>query len=269
MAKKTTKKSVAKPAGKVSKVKGKTSAKRKVTKKKTPAKALNGKKTISKVDQTKTKRARRTNGKSFPIVGIGASAGGLEALEGFISSMPSQSNLAIVVIQHLAPKYKSIMGTLLKKYTKMKIFEVKDGLKIEPNTIYLNPPDRDVAVMNRTFQLIEPLETHAARLPIDSFFRSLSEDLGEKAICIVLSGTGTDGTLGLKAIKGEGGMTMVQEESQAKYDSMPRSAINTGLVDFILPVEEMPEELAKYIKHPYMTLLIKSEICQFSEKLLS
>ena len=199
-----------------------------------------------------TEKKKNDNNKSFPIVGIGASAGGLEALEGFFASMPSQSNLAIVVIQHLAPKYKSIMGSLLKKYTKMKIFEIKDGTKVEPNSIYLNPPDNDVAIMNRTFQLIEPLESHAIRLPIDHFFRSLSEDLGKMAICIVLSGTGTDGTLGLKAIKGEGGMAMAQDEGQAKYDSMPRSAINTGLVDYILPVEKMPGVLIKYAMHPYI-----------------
>jgi two-component system CheB/CheR fusion protein len=133
---------------------------------------LSGKKTISNVDltKTKTKRIRSTNGNSFPVAGIGASAGGLEALEGFFSNMPSQANLAIVVIQHLAPKYKSIMGSLLKKYTKMRILEITDGLKTEPNTIYLNPPDRDVAIMNRTLQLVRPLESHAARLPIDSFF---------------------------------------------------------------------------------------------------
>ena len=229
--------------------------KKRVTKKKassTVEKPLSRRKTKSEAGLSKSK-SKRTNGtKSFPIVGIGASAGGLEALEGFFVSMPSQSNLAIVVIQHLAPKYKSIMGSLLKKYTKMKIYEIKDGMKVEPNSIYLNPPDNDVAIMNRTFQLIEPLKSHAVRLPIDSFFRSLSEDQGKMAICIVLSGTGTDGTLGLKAIKGEGGMAMAQEEGQAKYDSMPRSAINTGLVDYILPVEKMPDELAKYVKHPYI-----------------
>jgi len=207
--------------------------------------------TLSK-SKSKSKSIRRSNNNAFPIVGIGASAGGLEALEGFFSSMPPESNIAIVVIQHLAPKYKSIMGSLLKKYTKMKIFEINDGMKVEPNSIYLNPPDNDVAIMNRTLQLIKPLASHAVRLPIDGFFRSLSEDLGAKAFCIVLSGTGTDGTLGLRAIKGEGGMAMVQEEGQAKYDSMPRSAINTGLVDYILPVEKMPDELVKYIKHPFI-----------------
>ncbi|MCR4290033.1 MAG: PAS domain-containing protein [Candidatus Scalindua sp.] len=213
---------------------------------------INADNVLIKDNSSKSKRTNGTNGKSFPVVGIGASAGGLEALEGFFISMPPQSNLAVVVIQHLAPRYKSIMGSLLKKYTKMKIFEIRDGMKIEPNSIYLNPPDNDVAVMNRTFQLIKPMESHAVRLPIDHFFRSLSEDLGKMAICIVLSGTGTDGTLGLKAIKGEGGMAMAQEETQAKYDSMPRSAINTGLVDYILPVEKMPAELAKYVKHPYI-----------------
>ncbi|RJQ50319.1 MAG: PAS domain-containing protein [Nitrospiraceae bacterium] len=188
----------------------------------------------------------------FPIVGIGASAGGLEAIEGFFGNMPQDTNIAFVVIQHLAPKHKSIMPELLKKHTSMRIFVVEDGMKVEPNCMYLNPPDRDVAVMNQVFHLISPQESQHVRLPIDFFFRSLADEMGDKAICIVLSGTGTDGTLGLKAIKGEGGMTMVQDAIQAKYDGMPRSAISTGLVDFVLPVEKMPGELLKYAKHPYI-----------------
>lgn len=211
-------------------------------------------KKVKKKPKTPAKevKALKAQTMAFPIVGIGASAGGLEALEGFFSHMPAQNNLAIVIIQHLAPTYKSIMGNLLKKYTKMKIVDITDGMQVEINCVYLNPPDMDVAIINRTLQLIQPRESHAARLPIDYFFRSLADDLGEKAICIVLSGTGTDGTLGLKAVKGAGGMTMAQDESQAKYDSMPRSAISTGAVDFILPVERMPDELTKYIKHPYI-----------------
>lgn len=134
----------------------------------------------------------------------------------------------------------------------MKILEVKDGMKVEPTCVYLSPPNKDVAIINRTFHLIELTESHAIRLPIDSFFRSLAEDQGEQAIGVILSGTGTDGSLGIKAIKGEGGMTMAQEEKQAKYGGMPRSAIDTGLVDYILPVEKMPEELTKYVKHPYL-----------------
>ena len=190
--------------------------------------------------------------KLFPIVGIGASAGGLEALEGFFSHMPSDSNIAFVVVQHLSPKHKSIMGSLLKKHTKMKILEVEDGMVVKPNHIYLNPPSKNMVIINGTLQLMELEKGHFVNLPIDHFFRALSQDQAEKAICIILSGTGTDGTLGAKAIKGGGGMTMVQTEKQAKYDGMPRSAIDTGLIDYILPLEKMPEELVKYIQHPYI-----------------
>jgi two-component system CheB/CheR fusion protein len=163
----------------------------------------------------------------FPIVGIGASAGGLEALEAFFSHMPSDANIAFVVIQHLSPKHKSIMGSLLAKYTQMEVLELKDGMKVEPNRVYLNPPDKNVIII---------------------------EDLGEKAICIILSGTATDGTLGLKTVKGEGGIAMVQDPDSAKYDGMPRSAVATGIVDFILPVEKIPDQLVKYIQAPYVAL---------------
>ncbi len=213
-----------------------------------------------------TEKQLKKKDKAFPIVGIGASAGGLEAIEGFVSHLPVRVNIAFVIVQHLAPKYKSIMPELLKKYTKMRIFVIEEGMKIEPDCIYLNPPTKNVSVVNCTFQLIEPEEAHGARLPIDFFFRSLSEDRGEKAICVVLSGTGTDGTLGLKAIKGEGGMTMVQEEKQAKYDGMPRSAIETGLVDYILPVEKMSDEITKYVKQPYIKGVMRPVIHEESFK---
>jgi two-component system CheB/CheR fusion protein len=144
------------------------------------------------------------------------------------------------------------MASLLNKYTKMKVMEIQDGMKVEPNCVYLNPPNKDVSIMNRKLYLLAPTQARGTRLPIDHFFRSMSECQGDKSICIVLSGTGTDGTLGLKSIKGAGGMAMVQEETQARYDSMPRSAIDTGLVDYILPVEKMASELIKYVKHPYI-----------------
>jgi two-component system CheB/CheR fusion protein len=188
----------------------------------------------------------------FPIVGLGASAGGLEAIEGFFAHARHDGNMAFVIIQHLAPGHKSIMDSLLKKYTEMKVLQVKDGVKIEPNCVYLNQPDKDVVIMNRTLYLTGPTEVRGARLPIDHFFRSLADDQGERAVCIILSGTGTDGTLGLKAIKGAGGMSMVQDEEQARYDSMPRNAIDTGLVDYVLPVEKMFDELRKYVQHPYI-----------------
>jgi two-component system CheB/CheR fusion protein len=191
--------------------------------------------------------------KVFPVVGIGASAGGLEPLEAFFTFIPREKpDMAFVVIQHLSPKHKSIIGEILKKDTDMPIKEIKNGMEVEPNTIYFNPPDKDVGIQHGVFQLEEPSEVRYTRLPIDSFFRSLAADLEEKAICIVLSGTGSDGTLGLEAVKGVGGMTMAQAEEQAKYPFMPRSAIDTGLVDFVLAVEKMPEEIIRYVKHPYL-----------------
>jgi two-component system CheB/CheR fusion protein len=160
--------------------------------------------------------------------------------------------MSFVVIQHLSPNHKSIIGEILKKDTDMPIQEIRDGLVMEPNTIYFNPPDREVGIFQGTFHLLEPSEVRYARMPINYFFRTLAQDLEEKAICIVLSGTGSDGTLGLAAVKGAGGMTMAQAEEQAKYPFMPRSAIDTGLVDYVLPVEQMPAELIRYVQHPYL-----------------
>jgi two-component system, chemotaxis family, CheB/CheR fusion protein len=197
------------------------------------------------------------NRKNIPIVGIGASAGGLEAIEGFFANTPSDIQIAFVIIQHLAPEHKSIMGSLLEKYTKLKVEEVRDGIKVKPGCVYLNPPNRNVSIMSGRLYLTVPTQPRGVHLPIDSFFRSLAESEGEKAIGIVLSGTGSDGTLGLKAIKGEGGMAMVQDEKQAKYNNMPRSAIDTGLVDYVLPVEKMADELMKYVKHPYIDGAVK------------
>jgi two-component system CheB/CheR fusion protein len=191
--------------------------------------------------------------KAIPVVGIGASAGGLEPLEAFFAHIPADKpDLAFVVIQHLSPQRKSIIGQILEKDTDMPILEIKHGMEITPNTVYFNPPDREVGIEDGKFQLIKPAEARHTRLPIDAFFRSLAKGLEEKAICIVLSGTGTDGTLGLEAVKGAGGMTIAQAEEQAKYPFMPRSAIDTGLVDFILPVEQMPGEIIRYVKHPYL-----------------
>lgn len=187
----------------------------------------------------------------FPVVGIGASAGGLEAIEKFFSNLPDVTGMAYVIIQHLHPGYKSIMADILRKHTVMKVREVEDGMRIVRDQVYLNPPDKEVALFNGIFHLSDPIETHGLRLPIDYFFRSLARERGEKAACAILSGTGSDGTLGLEEVKGAGGMTLVQEEKQASYGGMPGSAIRTGLVDFILPVEKMPEEIARFMKHPH------------------
>jgi two-component system CheB/CheR fusion protein len=189
---------------------------------------------------------------SPPIVGIGASAGGLEALEVFFGRTPPDSDMAFVVIQHLSPSYKSTMDDLLRKKTRLEIKVIEDGTRVKPGVIYLNPPDREVAVFKGVLQLVEPTPEHGFRLPIDYFFRSLADDQGERAVCVILSGTGTDGTSGLRAIKEAGGLIMVQDASQAKYDGMPRSAIQTGLVDYVLPVEDMPQQLLEYVRQPYV-----------------
>jgi len=187
--------------------------------------------------------------KAFPIVGIGASAGGLAAIEAFFSGMPADSDpgMAFVLVQHLAPDHKSILTELIRRYTRMQVFEVTDGMEIKPNCAYIIPPNRDMAVINGSLQLMKPLAPRGQRLPIDFLFRSLARDQGRRAICIVLSGTGSDGTMGLKAIKGEGGMAMVQTPDSTQYDGMPRSAIATGLVDYQLPPQAMPVQLMAYV----------------------
>ncbi|MFT5783408.1 MAG: two-component system CheB/CheR fusion protein [Candidatus Krumholzibacteriia bacterium] len=190
---------------------------------------------------------------SFPIVGIGASAGGLAAFEAFFSGMPAKTDpsMAFVLVQHLAPDHKSILGELIGRYTRMQVFEVTDGMVVKPNCAYIIPPNHDMAFLNGALQLMEPAKPRGQRLPIDFFFRSLAQDQHERAICIVLSGTGSDGTLGLRAIKGEGGMAMAQNPESTEYDGMPRSAIATGLVDYELSPAEMPAQLMTYALHAF------------------
>jgi len=191
------------------------------------------------------------DGQGCPIVGIGASAGGLAAFEAFFSGMPAGTDpgMAFVLVQHLAPDHKSILSELVKRYTRMEVFEVADGMEVKPNCAYIIPPNRDMAFLNGTLQLLEPTTPRFHRLPIDFFFRSLAQDQHERAICIVLSGTGSDGALGVRAVKGEGGMVMAQNPESTEYDGMPRSAIATGLVDYVLPPAEMPAQLIAYVAH--------------------
>lgn len=183
---------------------------------------------------------------AFPIVGIGASAGGVAAFEAFFSTVPSAPGMAFVLVQHLARDHKSILSELIRRYTKMQVFEVEDGMVVKPNCAYIIPPNRDMALMNGALQLLEPTLARGVRLPIDFFFRSLAQDQHDRAICIVLSGTGSDGTLGVRAIKGEGGMVMAQTPESTEFDGMPRSAIATGKVDFVLPPNQMPAKLLDY-----------------------
>lgn len=194
--------------------------------------------------------------KNFPIVAIGASAGGLAAFQAFFSGMPDSKkpDMAFVLIQHLAPDHKSILTEIIRKFTSMQVYEVEDGMTVQPNCVYIIPPGKDMALFNGSLQLLEPSDLHGRRLVIDSFFRSLSEDQHEQAIGIILSGTGSDGTLGIRAIKKGGGMTMVQSVESAEHDGMPSSAISTGLVDYELPPEKMAKQLIDYVNHAFGNL---------------
>ena len=188
---------------------------------------------------------------AFSIVGIGASAGGLAAFEAFFSAMPSGSGMAFVIVQHLAPDHKSMLTELIQRYTQMQVFEVEDGMVLRPNCTYIIPPNHDMAFLNGALQLLEPSAPRGQRLPIDFFFRSLAQDQRARAIGIVLSGTGSDGTQGVRAIKGEGGMVMAQNSETTQYDGMPRSAVASGMVDFVLPPAEMPAQLIAYVSHAF------------------
>jgi len=186
------------------------------------------------------------------VVGVGASAGGLEALGKLFSSMPADSGLSFVVVQHLSPDYKSFMVELLSKRTTVPVLRAEDGLEVRPNHIYLIPPKKNLKIFQGKLLLVDPDLTRGFNLPIDVFFRSLAEEKQHQAIGIVLSGTGSDGTMGIRAIKDAGGMVMVQSEATAQFDGMPRSAIGTGLADSILPPEAMPNQLLTYLKHPFV-----------------
>lgn len=183
------------------------------------------------------------------VAGIGASAGGLEAIEEFFAHMPSDSGLSFVVIQSVPSHHEKGIGTSIKKNTKMKAVQIKEGMKIKPDCIYFSPPHKDVTVMDDVLYLMEPVEIRGARMPINFFLRSLAESYRERSICIILSGTDSDGASGLKAIKEAGGLVVVQDLKQADFSGIPESAAGTKLVDYVLPVKEMPGILSQYVRY--------------------
>ncbi|MDQ1271225.1 MAG: two-component system, chemotaxis family, CheB/CheR fusion protein [Thermodesulfobacteriota bacterium] len=207
----------------------------------------------SKSHETQGKKAtgsieRKSALKSFPVVGLGASAGGLEALKAFFTKVPPTSGMAFIVLVHMTPNQPSLMPALLQKTTSIPVSAAKDEEPLEPNRAYVIPPNKDISVYNGKIQLLD-MTTKRGLLPIDYFFRSLAQDQGENAAAIVLSGMGTDGTLGIKEIKVHNGLVFVQSEDSAGYDGMPRSAINTGIVDMIMAPADMPEKLIRYFSH--------------------
>ncbi|MBK1679759.1 chemotaxis protein CheB [Rhodocyclus tenuis] len=195
--------------------------------------------------------AGNTSGQTdLPVVGIGCSAGGLEALEKFLTHVPPDSGWAIVVIQHLSPDHVSALPGLLQRLTPMRVFEALDGALIEPNCVYVIPPDKDLSLLHGKLRLLEQMSVNGLRLPIDFFLRSLANDRKEKAIGVILSGMGSDGAFGLRAIKEKGGLTLTQEPASAQADSMPRSAIDAGVADIVALPESLPARIADYLQHP-------------------
>jgi two-component system, chemotaxis family, CheB/CheR fusion protein len=224
-------------------------------------------------DGAGTKRKARTRGRNAPrsapsmdnntdasppepglpailsVVGLVASAGGLDAYKAFLDGMPVNSGMAFVLIPHLDPRHESLMAPLLARHTDMSITEAREQQPLQPDHIYVIPPDRYLTLRAGVIQLSRPPARAGGETAIDPFLLSLANDQQERAICVILSGTGNHGTLGLKAVKSAGGMVMVQEPSTAEYDRMPRSAIDTGLVDYVLPPGDMPAVLMKYVRH--------------------
>jgi chemotaxis methyl-accepting protein methylase len=184
----------------------------------------------------------------FPIVGLGTSAGGLEALEHFLDHVPKGSGLALVIVQHLDPTRQGIMPELLQRHTGMKVIQVKDRTLVQPNCVYVIPPNKDMSLLHGVLHLLEPTSPRGLRLPIDFFLRSLAQDRQEHSIGVILSGMGSDGTLGLRAIKEKGGVVLVQDPATAKFDGMPRSAMDAGLADIIAPVDDLPARILAYLK---------------------
>jgi len=205
-----------------------------------PVKVRIGRKTPRKGKKTVVKEG-------FPIVGIDASAGGLEAFELFFKGVPPDSGMVFILVSHLDPSHASMLAEILQRVTTIKVIEAGNQMAVEPDHVYIIPPNREMTIFHDTLQLSVPGQARGMRMPIDTFLRSLAEDVEEKALAVILSGSGTDGTLGLRAVLGAGGVSFVQDPTTAKYDGMPTSAIQNGLATYVLPVGKMYKELASYV----------------------
>ena len=223
---------------------------------KTPKKTPTAKRRTGKHAAASVPSAVRAGGglakppeRPFAIVAIGASAGGLEALEQFLGQVPADGGMAFVVIQHLDPDHKGMMPELLQRATAMPVAQAKNRMKVEPGCVYVIPPKWDLSILHDCLYLLEPVAARGLRLPIDAFFRSLADDRQENAVCVILSGMGSDGTLGLRAIKERGGLVAVQDPATAKFSGMPQSAIDTGLVDLVAAATELPRRIVDTLRH--------------------
>ena len=218
-----------------------------------PSRAKSGRPRSGREDRLAPNAPQRPE--DFPVVGIGASAGGLEACTKLLSALPSDNGMAFILVQHLDPTHESMMAELLAHRTAMTVVQAMSGGLLEREHLYIIPPGSYLSVNNGALHLSQPEAPRGARLPFDFLLRSLAEEYGERAICVILSGTGADGSLGLKAVKEKGGLVIAQDPDEADYDGMPRSAIQTGAVDLVLPLASIPDALVKF--HRRMALLLR------------
>ena len=200
-------------------------------------------------DAASVARDERSTVASFPIVGVGASAGGLEAFTQLLKALPLDTGMGFVLVQHLDPEHESALTQILSRATSLPVCDVTNNQAVQPNCVYIIPPDTNLSIAEGMLKLQPRAKTRTPHRPIDAFFESLALAHRERAIGVVLSGTASDGTLGLEAIKAEGGITFAQDDS-AKYDSMPRSAVAAGCVDLVLSPPDIAKELARIAKHP-------------------
>ena len=218
---------------------------------KTPSTKASGKTPPKGAPKSRTSRSQPVP-KGIPVVGLGASAGGLQAFTQFFQAMPDRTGMAFVVIHHVDPDHESLMADLLAKHTRMTVALAEDDTPIAADHVYIIPPNRFLSIEKGVLHLSEPAERRGMRLPIDFFLRSLAEDQKQNAVAVILSGTGGDGTAGIRSIKETGGMVLAQDPTEAAHDGMPRSAIATGSVDHILPVAKMPAVIRDYTAHPFI-----------------
>ena len=199
------------------------------------------------------------------MVGIGASAGGLNAFTQLLKALPTDTGMAFVLVQHLDPKHVSLLPELMTRATAIPVAEVSDGMRVEPNHIYIMPPNHSLALLHGVLHLMPRPDMRGKHLPVDDFLQSLAQDRQSNAIGIILSGTASDGTLGMQAIKAAGGITFAQSEDSAEYGGMPHSAIAAGHVDFVLAPEEIARELARIARHPYL----RQELLEVSQEAMA
>jgi two-component system CheB/CheR fusion protein len=194
-------------------------------------------------------RKRRDVNEPVAVVGLGASAGGVSVLQQFFSEMPTDSGLAFVVVMHLSPDYESNLPSVIRQKTSMPVIQIRDPEKVKPNHIYVIPPSKQLTFEDGALHLIEPQQALGRRVTIDLFFRTLAQAYGQRSICVILSGTDSDGVIGLKHVRAQGGVTIAQEPTEAEHDSMPATAISTGMVDWVLRVAEMPAKLMEFVRN--------------------